>query len=61
MLNVLTKNSLKHGWVGANHAHFEKQFRENDVTGDVMTSSRISARKVVMNVVLMFNSSFLSF
>ena len=29
MLNVLTKNSLKYGWVDANHAHFEKQFREN--------------------------------
>ena len=28
MLNILTKNSLNYGWVGANHAHFEKQFRE---------------------------------
>ena len=27
MLIVLTKNSLKYGWVGANHVHFEKQFR----------------------------------
>ena len=61
MLNVFTKNYLKYGWVGANHTHFEKQFRENDVTGYVMPSSKIYPRKVVMNVVLMFGSSFLSF
>ena len=41
---VLTKNFLKYGWVGANHAHFEKQFRENDVICHVMTSSKIYPR-----------------
>ena len=50
------------GWPGANHAHFEKNsLGKNDVTGHVMTSSKICPRKVVMNVVLMFDLSFLSF
>ena len=61
MLNVLTKNPLNYGWVGANQAHFERSLGENDVTFHLMTSSKIYQRKVEINILLMFGSSFLSF
>ena len=40
---------------------FKSSLGKNDVTGHVMTLSKIYPCKVVMNVVLMFGSSFLSF
>ena len=47
--------------MGVGHANFVNKIRENDVTGHVMISLKIYSPKVVMNVVLMFGSSFLSF
>ena len=48
MLNVLTKNSLKYGWVGTNRAHFEKQFRKkwrytsrDDIIENLFTKVRV--------------------
>ena len=62
MPNDLTKIFLKYGWVGAITTPILKiSLGKNDVTGYVMTSSNIYPRKVIMNVVLMFGSSLLTF
>ena len=59
MLNVLTKNSLKYGLVGAYTLILKNSLEKNYVTGHVTTSSKIYTRKVVMKIVLMFGSSFI--
>ena len=48
------------GWVLTTPV-LKSSLGKNDVTGHVMTQSKYYPCKVVMNVVLMFGSSFLSF
>ena len=59
MLNVLRKNSLKYGLVGAYTLILKSSLEKNYVTGHVTTSSKIYTRKVVIKIVLMFGSSFI--